>query len=110
MLVHYSSREYRAVLPEYYRFAELLAGHPTRCAFAQAWRHAAVARGFTYIAVAYSASLHPATSNRKLPCPALTASEAFALALLPRRNGRPSEARAMLAEARRRHALDLLTK
>jgi len=110
MLVHYLVLgENRAWLPKFNRFAELLkqAIRPD-AAFAQAIGDtAAVARGFdayigrrlyAYVALNTDVNVKPAS----FPARALTASEAFALrAGFHAAMGRPSEARAMLAEARK---------
>ena len=110
MLVHYLVLgENRALLPKFNRFAELLkqAIRPD-AAFAQAMGDtAAVARGFdmyigrrlyAYVSINTDVNVKPAS----FPVRALTASEAFALrAGFHAAMGRPSEARAMLAEARK---------
>ena len=110
MLVHYLVLgENRAWLPKFNRFADLLkqAIRPD-AAFAQAMGDtAAVTRGFdsyighrlyTYVAVNTDVNVKPAS----FPVRTLTASEAFALrAGFHVAMGRPSEARALLAEARK---------
>lgn len=110
MLVHYLVLgENRAWLPKFNRFAELLKqGIRPDAAFAQAMGDtAAIARGFdayvgrrlyAYVAVNTDVNVKPAS----FPVRALTASESFALrAGFHVAMGRPAEARALLAEARK---------
>ncbi len=117
MLVHYLVLgENRALLPKFNRFAELLKqAIPPDAAFAQAMGDtAAVARGFdnyigrrlyAYVSLNTDVNVKPAG----FPVRALTASEASALrAGFHVAMGRPSEARALLAEARKAETPSIL--